>query len=145
MLRFPDFVSKVVRLSVLRRASTVSATSCPQFMIHTRTHKNYPFLKWVILCWMITLICTFITIYYLDLIRFAISFIFSQIEGNIQSDSKWWTQLKSKWHLNTRQTVGCGIPSSPLALRIDVRGLRPKLSWIPLTFSSDTHKKSCAS
>jgi len=143
MLRFPDFVSRVVRLSVLHRASTVSATSCPQFMMHTR--KNYPFLKWVILCWMITLIWTFITICYLDLIRFAISFVFSQIEENTQSDSKWWTQLKSKRCLNTRQTIGCGIPSSPLALRVDLCGLRSKLSWIHLTFSSDTRQNSCAS
>jgi len=66
----------------------------------------------------------------------------------IQCDSKRWTQractscrrygLKSKRRLNTRQTVGCGIPSSLLALRVDLRGLRSKLSWIRLTFSSDT-------
>ena len=31
------------------------------------------------------------------------------------------------WRLNTRQTVGCGIPSSLLALRVDLRGLRSKL------------------
>ena len=55
-----------------------------------------------------------------------------------------WTQfvslyaLNSKRRLNTRQTVGCGIPSSLLALRVDLRGLRSKLSWIRLTFSSDT-------
>ena len=52
---------------------------------------------------------------------------------------KEWTQLNSKWRLNTRQTVGCGIPSSLLALRVDLCGLRSKLSWIRLTFSSDTH------
>ena len=46
--------------------------------------------------------------------------------------------LNSKRRLNTRQTVGCGIPSSLLALRVDLRGLRSKLSWIRLTFSSDT-------
>ena len=46
--------------------------------------------------------------------------------------------LNSERHLNTRQTVGCGIPSSLLALRVDLRGLRSKLSWIRLTFSSDT-------
>ena len=46
----------------------------------------------------------------------------------IQSDSKRWTQLKCKRRLNTRQTVGCGIPSSLLALRVDLRGLRSKLS-----------------
>ena len=46
--------------------------------------------------------------------------------------------MKSKRRLNTRQTVGCGIPSSLLALRVDLRGLRSKLSWIRLTFSSDT-------
>jgi len=56
----------------------------------------------------------------------------------IQCDSKRWTQLKSKRRLNTRQTVGCGIPSSLFALRVDLRGLRSKLSWIRLTFSSDT-------
>jgi len=46
----------------------------------------------------------------------------------IQDDSKRWTQLTSKRRLNTRQTVGCGIPSSLLALRVDLRGLRSKLS-----------------
>jgi len=46
--------------------------------------------------------------------------------------------LNSKGRLNTRQTVGCGIPSSLLALRVELRGLRSKLSWIRLTFSSDT-------
>jgi len=56
----------------------------------------------------------------------------------MQSDSKRWTQLKSKRRLNTRQTVGCRIPSSLFALRVDLRGLRSKLSWIRLTFSSDT-------
>ena len=62
----------------------------------------------------------------------------------IQRDSKRWTHfvslygLNSKQRLNTRQTVGCGIPSSLLALRVDLRGLRSKLSWIRLTFSSDT-------
>ena len=66
----------------------------------------------------------------------------------IQSDSKRWTQraciscrrygLNSKRHLNTRQTAGYGIPSSLLAVRVDLRGLRSKLSWIRLTFSSDT-------
>ena len=45
--------------------------------------------------------------------------------------------LNSKRRLNTRQTVGCGIPSSLLALPVDLRGLRSKLS-IRLTFSSDT-------
>ena len=62
----------------------------------------------------------------------------------IQGDSKRWTHfvslygLNSKRRLNTHQTVGCGIPSSLLALRVDSRGLRSKLSWIRLTFSSDT-------
>jgi len=51
---------------------------------------------------------------------------------------KIWYGLNSKWRPNTRQTVGCGIPSSLLALRVDLRGLRSKLSWIRLTFSSDT-------
>jgi len=35
----------------------------------------------------------------------------------IQSDWKRWTQLNRKRRFNTRQTVGCGIPSSLLALR----------------------------
>ena len=56
----------------------------------------------------------------------------------LQGDSKRWTQLKSKRRLNTRQTVGCGISSSLLALQVDLRGLRSKLSWVRLTFSSDT-------
>jgi len=56
----------------------------------------------------------------------------------IQGDSKRWNQLKSKQRLNTRQTVGCGIPSSLLALRVDLHGLRSKVSWIRLKFSSDT-------
>ena len=34
---------------------------------------------------------------------------------------------KSLWRLNTRQTVGCGIPSSVLAVRVDLRGPRSKL------------------
>ena len=51
---------------------------------------------------------------------------------------KSWTQMNSKRHLNPRQTVGCGIPSYLLALRVDLRGLHWKLSWIRLTFSSDT-------
>ena len=57
---------------------------------------------------------------------------------NIQGDSERLAQLNSKRCLNTRQTVGCGIPSSLLALRVDLRGLRSKISWIRLTFSSDT-------
>jgi len=67
---------------------------------------------------------------------------------NKQGDSKRLTQractscrqngLNSKRRLNTRQTVGCGIPSSLLALRVHLRGLRSKLSSILLTFSSDT-------
>jgi len=61
----------------------------------------------------------------------------------IQSDSKRWTQLKSKRRLNTCQTVVCGIPSSLLTLRADLSGLRSKLSWIRLTFSSDTRKTLC--
>ena len=62
----------------------------------------------------------------------------------VQRDSKRWTHflslygLYSKRRLNTGQTVGCGIPSSLLALRVDLRGLRSKLSSIRLTFSSDT-------
>ena len=38
---------------------------------------------------------------------------------------------------HARQLVAV-FPSSPLALRVDLRGLRSKLSWIRLTFSSDT-------
>jgi len=60
----------------------------------------------------------------------------------LQGDSKRWTQLKSKRRLNTRRTVGCGIPSSLLAVRLDLRGLRSKLPWIRLTFSSDTRGRS---
>jgi len=51
---------------------------------------------------------------------------------------KKWTQLNSKRRLNKCHTIGCEIPSSLLALRVDLRGLRSKLSWIRLTFSSDT-------
>ena len=46
----------------------------------------------------------------------------------IQRDSKRWTHFvslygsNSKRRLNTRQTVGCGIPSSLLALRVHLRG-----------------------
>ena len=43
---------------------------------------------------------------------------------DIQGDSKRWTQLKTKRRLNTSHTVGCGIPRSLLALRVDLRGLR---------------------
>jgi len=57
---------------------------------------------------------------------------------NIECGWKRWTRLNSKWSLNTHQTVGSGIPSSLLALRVDLRGLPSKLSWIRLTFSSDT-------
>jgi len=39
----------------------------------------------------------------------------------IQVDSKRWTQLKSKQRFNTRQRVGCGTPSSLLALRLKRR------------------------
>ena len=60
------------------------------------------------------------------------------MHSKIQGDSKRWTQLNSKRRLNTRQTVGCGIPSYLLALRVDLRGLRSKLYSIRLTFSSDT-------
>jgi hypothetical protein len=47
---------------------------------------------------------------------------------NTQGDSKRWTQLKSKRCLNTRQTVGYGIHSSLLALRVYLRGLPSKVS-----------------
>ena len=53
-------------------------------------------------------------------------------------DSKRWTQLNSERRLNTRQTFGWGIPSSLLALRVDLPRLMSNLSWIRLTFSSDT-------
>jgi len=46
--------------------------------------------------------------------------------------------LNSKRRLSTRQTVDYGIPSSLLALRVDLHGLLSKRSWIRLTFSSDT-------
>jgi len=59
-------------------------------------------------------------------------------KSNFEGDSKRWTKMKSKRRLNTRQTVCCGIPSTLLALRVDLRGLRSKLSCIRLTFSSDT-------
>ena len=36
--------------------------------------------------------------------------------------------FNSKRHLNTRQTFGCSIPSSLLALPVDLRGLHSKLS-----------------
>ena len=49
--------------------------------------------------------------------------------------------LNRKRRLNTRQTVGCGIPSFLLALRVDLRGVRSELSWIRLTFSSDTRSR----
>ena len=54
--------------------------------------------------------------------------------AGIQRDSKRWTHfvslygLNGKRCLNTRQTVVCGIPSSLLALGVDSRGLRSKLS-----------------
>jgi hypothetical protein len=38
------------------------------------------------------------------------------------------TQLKSKRRINIRRTVGCGIPSSLLALRVDLLWLRSELS-----------------
>jgi len=50
------------------------------------------------------------------------------LSPNIQDDSKRWTQLKSKRYLNTRQTVGCVIQSSLLALPVDLGGLRSNLS-----------------
>ena len=56
----------------------------------------------------------------------------------IKGDSKRWTQLNSKRRLNTRQTFGCGIPSSLLALLVDLLRLLSNLSLIPLIFSSDT-------
>jgi len=63
------------------------------------------------------------------------------IKKYIQGDLKKWTQFNSKRRLNARQTDGCGIPSSLLALRVGLRGIRSKLSWIRLTFSSDTRDR----
>jgi len=48
------------------------------------------------------------------------------LKFTLRSNSKRCTHLKNKCGLNTRQTVGCGIPSSLLALRVDLRGLRSK-------------------
>ena len=59
-----------------------------------------------------------------DIIRVIVGSVVTKI----LSDPKGWTELNSKRHLITRQTVGCGIPSSLLALRVDLRGLRSKLS-----------------
>ena len=46
-----------------------------------------------------------------------------------------WTVNGASTHA---KTVGCGIPSTLLGLGVDLRGLPSKLSWIRLTFSSDT-------
>jgi len=73
---------------------------------------------------------------------FANKLIFVLSLYQIQGDSKRWTQLNSKLRLSTRQTVGCGIPSYLVALRVDFLGLRLKLSWIRLTFFSDTLGRS---
>jgi len=65
----------------------------------------------------------------------------AKTETNSQNNTGWFKEMDSieeLMRLKTRQTVGCGIPSSLLALRIDLRGLRSKLSWICLTFSCDT-------
>ena len=55
-------------------------------------------------------------------------FKLANFKANIHCDSKRCTQLNSKRCLNTLQTVGCGIPSSLLALRFDLRGLCSKFS-----------------
>jgi len=62
-------------------------------------------------------------------------YIYINTHRVIQKDA---TQLNSKRRLKTRQTLGCGITSSLLAVRVDLPTLRSKLSWILLTFSSDT-------
>ena len=49
---------------------------------------------------------------------------------NKQGDSKRWTQLNSKRCLNTRQMVGCGIPSSLLALQVDVGCAQNSLEFV---------------
>jgi len=49
-----------------------------------------------------------------------------------------WFKKMDSLNSKRRQTVVCGIPSYLLALRVDLRGLHSKLSWIRLTFSSDT-------
>ena len=51
--------------------------------------------------------------------------------SKLQGDSKRWAHFVSLygfWRLNTRQSVGRRIPSSLFALRVDLRGLRSKLS-----------------
>ena len=60
-------------------------------------------------------------------------------KANIHCDSKRCTQLNSKRRLNTLQTVGCGIPSSLLALRFDLRGLCSKFSLEFVSRSPLTH------
>jgi len=54
--------------------------------------------------------------YYIILNHVQCKWIFTMVTRStilsgvkIQGDSKRWTQLKSKWRHNTRQTVGCGI------------------------------------
>jgi len=49
-----------------------------------------------------------------------------------------WTLFNSERRLNTRQTFGWGIPSSVLAVRVDFPRLLSNISWIRLTYSSDT-------
>ena len=63
----------------------------------------------------------------------------AELKASIQRDEKIWTQfvglygLNSKRRLNTRQTLGCGIPSSLLALRVD-------LAWATLkTLLNSSH------
>ena len=46
----------------------------------------------------------------------------------IRTSDKYDVNYITLRRLNTRQTVGCGIPSSLLALRVDLHGLRSKLS-----------------
>jgi len=65
-------------------------------------------------------------------------FNFLSLYFKIRTSDKYdmaWTVNSASTH--TRQLVA-GIPISLLALRVDLRGLRSKFSWIRLTFSSDT-------
>ena len=55
-------------------------------------------------------------------------YIYTHIYTYTQGVSKRWTQVNIKRRLNTRQTAGCDIPSSLLALQVDLRGLHSKLS-----------------
>ena len=73
-----------------------------------------------------------ITFFVLRLVLLSLKQVWNKVHG----DPKRWTQLKSKRRLNTRKTVAV-FQSSLFALWVDLCGLRSKLSWIRLTFSSD--------